>query len=116
MYRFQVNYKKNSYLFFFRFNIQLINLIFSLSGADLASLIREAAVAALRTTLYSQSNNLSITEKLPDNELFVNASHFEMAFNKVSSSVSKSDKKKYDSLRIKFGCAAKNINQINNDI
>ncbi|CAB4423522.1 unnamed protein product [Rhizophagus irregularis] len=76
------------------------------SGADLASLIREAAVAALRTTLYLKSNNLSVTEKMPDNELFVNASHFEMAFNKVSSSVLKSDKKRYDSLKIKLGCAA----------
>lgn len=77
-----------------------------LSGADLASLIREAAVSALRTTLYLKSNNLSVTEKMPDNELFVNASHFEMAFNKVSSSVLKSDKKRYDSLKIKLGCAA----------
>ncbi|CAB4394493.1 unnamed protein product [Rhizophagus irregularis] len=76
------------------------------SGADLASLIREAAVSALRTTLYLKSNNLSVTEKMPDNELFVNASHFEMAFNKVSSSVLKSDKKRYDSLKIKLGCAA----------
>jgi ribosome biogenesis ATPase len=79
-----------------------------LSGADLASLVREAAVSALRTTLYSQSNNLSVTEKLPDDEIFVNASHFEMAFNKVSSSVSISDKKRYDSLRIKLGCATEN--------
>lgn len=74
----------------------------------MASLIREAAVAALRTTLYSKSNNLSVTEKIPDNDLFVNASHFEMAFNKVSSSVSKSDKKRYDSLKIKLGCATDN--------
>ena len=71
----------------------------------MASLIREAAVAALRTTLYSQSNT---TEKLPDIELFVNASHFEMAFNKVASSVSKSERRRYDSLRIKFGCATEN--------
>ena len=48
------------------------------------------------------------TEKLPDEELFVNASHFEMAFNKVAPSVSKSDMKKYDSLRIKFGCVTEN--------
>jgi ribosome biogenesis ATPase len=62
----------------------------------------------LRTTLYSQNGNLLTTEKLPDEELFVNASHFEMAFSKVAPSVSKSDKKRYDSLRIKFGCATEN--------
>ncbi|RIA99505.1 P-loop containing nucleoside triphosphate hydrolase protein [Glomus cerebriforme] len=78
------------------------------SGADLASLIREAAVAALRTTLYSQDDNLSIINKLPNNEIYVNNSHFETAFNKVSPSVSKSDKKRYESLRIKLGCTTEN--------
>ncbi|CAI2187704.1 11223_t:CDS:10, partial [Funneliformis geosporum] len=68
------------------------------SGADLASLIREAAVSALRSTLYSQD------EKLPENEIFVNTCHFETAFSKVAPSVSKSDKDRYNSLRVKFGC------------
>ncbi|CAG8642300.1 4224_t:CDS:10 [Funneliformis caledonium] len=69
------------------------------SGADLASLIREAAVSALRSTLHSQD------DKLPENEIFVNTSHFETAFSKVAPSVSKSDKDRYNSLRVEFGCA-----------
>ncbi|CAG8669553.1 9460_t:CDS:10 [Acaulospora morrowiae] len=74
------------------------------SGADLASLVREAAVAALRATLYSGNENHSEQ----NNEIYVNSSHFEIAFNKVASSVSKTDKRKYDLLREKFGCATGN--------
>ncbi|CAG8780757.1 14442_t:CDS:2, partial [Acaulospora morrowiae] len=74
------------------------------SGADLASLVREAAVATLRATLYS--GNEKHSEQ--NNEIHVNSSHFEIAFNKVASSVSKADKRKYDLLREKFGCATGN--------
>ncbi|CAG8491319.1 9095_t:CDS:10, partial [Racocetra fulgida] len=73
------------------------------SGADLASLIREAAVAALRTTLYSQ-NEISVDGIIkPESELHVTSIHFEMSFSKISPSVSKLDKLRYDSLKIKFG-------------
>ncbi|CAG8550876.1 5396_t:CDS:10, partial [Paraglomus occultum] len=74
------------------------------SGADLASLVREAAVVALRGTFYA---NDSMTLTSP-NEIFVTAENFEAAFAKVAPSVSKQDKKKYDILRVKFGCATEN--------
>ncbi|CAG8476911.1 29392_t:CDS:10, partial [Racocetra persica] len=73
------------------------------SGADLASLVREAAVAALRTTLYSQ-NEISVDGIIkPESELYVTSIHFEMSFSKISPSVSKLDKLRYDSLKTKFG-------------
>ncbi|CAG8495101.1 4390_t:CDS:10 [Paraglomus brasilianum] len=71
------------------------------SGADLASLVREAAVVALRETFYAKDSMTSISP----NEIFVTAENFEAAFAKVAPSVSKQDKKKYDTLRVKFGCA-----------
>ncbi|CAG8640119.1 10946_t:CDS:10 [Cetraspora pellucida] len=56
------------------------------SGADLASLVREAAVAALRTTLYSQ-NEIPVDDIIkPESELYVTSIHFEMSFSKVSPS------------------------------
>nr|CAG8577543.1 13413_t:CDS:10 [Entrophospora candida] len=76
------------------------------SGADLASLVREAAVSALRTNLYNNSENLSKVSSQTNLEIYVKNQHFEIAYNKVVPSVSKTDKKKYDSLRIKFGCVA----------
>jgi ribosome biogenesis ATPase len=68
----------------------------------LASLVREAAVVALRRTFYIQD---SLATKSLD-EIFVTAQNFRDAFAKVSPSVSKHDKKKYDSLRVRFGCNA----------
>ncbi|CAG8553930.1 18515_t:CDS:10 [Dentiscutata erythropus] len=73
------------------------------SGADLASLVREAAVAALRTTLYSQNESSANSIIKSENEIYVTSIHFEISFAKVSPSVSKLDKLRYDSLKIKFG-------------
>ncbi|RHZ47246.1 hypothetical protein Glove_586g44 [Diversispora epigaea] len=53
------------------------------SGADLASLVREAAVAALRTTLYSEKENPSSHEFI-ESEIFITSANFEMAFEKVT--------------------------------
>ncbi|CAG8541973.1 15005_t:CDS:10 [Acaulospora colombiana] len=83
-------------------NIALDPRCTDFSGADLASLVREAAVAALRATLYSENQELS------EQDIYVNSKHFEMAFDKVTSSVSKADKRKYDLLRARFGCATGN--------
>ncbi|CAJ0651237.1 5269_t:CDS:2 [Entrophospora sp. SA101] len=65
-----------------------------------------SAVSALRTNLYNNSENLSKVSSQANLEIYVKNQHFEIAYNKVVPSVSKTDKKKYDSLRIKFGCVA----------
>jgi ribosome biogenesis ATPase len=71
-----------------------------MSGADLASLVREASVIALRKTFYSGSN-VSNTAKVT-----VSQKDFILAFEKVSCSVSTRDRKKYELLKVKFGTAA----------
>ncbi|ORX78661.1 AAA-domain-containing protein [Anaeromyces robustus] len=69
------------------------------SGADLASLVREASVTALRTSIYNNetsikksSNSLSIMDTLPDpkkvENIYVYPSHFNVAFSKIVRSVS----------------------------
>ncbi|KAI9246703.1 P-loop containing nucleoside triphosphate hydrolase protein [Phascolomyces articulosus] len=72
-----------------------------LSGADLASLVREAAVASLRSKFYSSGSILN-KESTAD-EIFVEKEHFDTAFTKVSPSVLPHDKHQYDKLRKKFG-------------
>ncbi|KAI8581994.1 hypothetical protein K450DRAFT_230292 [Umbelopsis ramanniana AG] len=74
------------------------------SGADLASLVREAAVAALRKTFYLHSTTLSEEHKNSQIEIFITLEDFNTAFEKVSPSVSKQDKRHYDALRVKLGC------------
>jgi len=74
------------------------------SGADLASLVREAAVAALRKTFYLHSTTLSEEDKNSQKEIFITLEDFNTAFQKVSPSVSKQDKRHYDTLRVKLGC------------
>ncbi|CAG8438742.1 9729_t:CDS:10, partial [Diversispora eburnea] len=76
-------------------NVSLENI------AHLASLVREAAVAALRTTLYSKEENPSLHEFI-ESEIFITSANFEMAFEKVTPSVSKSDKQRYNSFKMRF--------------
>ncbi|KAK9763601.1 Ribosome biogenesis ATPase rix7 [Basidiobolus ranarum] len=71
------------------------------SGADLASLVRESAVAALRSTFYAGGTFAPIEAA---EEVRISKQHFEVAFSKVAPSVSKTDKRQYDSLRKRFGC------------
>ncbi|KAF9358415.1 hypothetical protein BGX26_001817 [Mortierella sp. AD094] len=94
------------------------------SGADLASLVREAGMSALRSTLKKLNAMGKAGEKLDDNrgqtglgligtggpndDLFstpitVCWADFDTAFTKVSPSVSPQDKMKYDKLHVKFG-------------
>ncbi|TIA89139.1 hypothetical protein E3P99_02228 [Wallemia hederae] len=61
------------------------------SGADLAALVRESAVLALRETLVADSDNVVVT-----------AAHFDKALDKVRPSVSLAQVKKYNTLRAKF--------------
>ncbi|OUM68902.1 hypothetical protein PIROE2DRAFT_68639 [Piromyces sp. E2] len=67
------------------------------SGADLASLVREASVTALRTSIYKNESSikkstLSLTDVLPDTKkvdhIYVCPSHFDVAFTKIVRSVS----------------------------
>ncbi|KAF8944686.1 hypothetical protein BGZ47_003911 [Haplosporangium gracile] len=92
------------------------------SGADLASLVREAGMSALRTTLKTLNDMGKAGEKLDDNRgqasligvdglssdllstpILVTWNDFDTAFTKVSPSVSPQDRMKYDKLHIKFG-------------
>jgi ribosome biogenesis ATPase len=59
------------------------------SGADLASLVREAAIAALRESFATGVKGVSVA---------VSARHFDAAFSKVRASVSPADVKRYDAL------------------
>lgn len=61
------------------------------SGADLAALVREAAVIALKQTLLSDSEKVVVVAK-----------HFDSALDKVRPSVSLAQVKKYNTLRMKF--------------
>ncbi|KAF9285805.1 hypothetical protein BGZ68_003548 [Mortierella alpina] len=94
------------------------------SGADLASLVREAGMSALRSTLMKLNAMGKEGEKLDDhrslgaagligmdgptaellsNPIIVTWADFDTAFTKVSPSVSPQDKLKYDKLHLKFG-------------
>jgi SpoVK/Ycf46/Vps4 family AAA+-type ATPase len=65
-------------------------LLFELfSGADLASLVREAATEALRQNLEQKDQGTPV----------VNASHFEIALRKVLPSVSKQDEQRYNMMQ-----------------
>lgn len=104
------------------------------SGADLASLVREAGMSALRSTLKTLNDMGKAGEKLDDNRgqgqallgvdgpsndllstpILVTWDDFDTAFTKVSPSVSPQDKMKYDKLHVKFGggsAKAKKSNQ-----
>ncbi|KAJ8330633.1 hypothetical protein BDV3_002368 [Batrachochytrium dendrobatidis] len=75
-----------------------------LSGADLASLVREAAVSALRDTFYTHgmpSSKPFVSSASSD--ILVNLDHFCTAFSKVTPSVHKKDLKRYELLKVKFG-------------
>ncbi|KAI9594932.1 P-loop containing nucleoside triphosphate hydrolase protein [Syncephalis fuscata] len=88
------------------------------SGADLASLVREAGVAALRSTLYAHGTLQPMTptgdhatSTTSPIRIKVCGEHFEMAFRKVTPSVTKQDMKKYDTLRKQYGCHRPNNEQ-----
>ncbi|KAJ2719534.1 Ribosome biogenesis ATPase rix7, partial [Coemansia sp. Benny D115] len=64
-----------------------------LSGADLAGLIREASVAALRSVIFDQPESNSSAN------IKVTRAHFQTALDRTSPSVSASELKRYESLR-----------------
>ena len=65
------------------------------SGADLAALVREASVNALREFM-------SI-EQTEGKSILVSDKHFEVAFLKVKPSVSEKDKKVYERIKERVG-------------
>ncbi|KAI8967546.1 P-loop containing nucleoside triphosphate hydrolase protein [Mycotypha africana] len=72
------------------------------SGADLASLVRESAVAALRTRFFT-SGVVNMEAATNTDAIFVTKKDFDTAFTKVSPSVLPQDKAAFDRLRKKFG-------------
>ncbi|KAH6909267.1 P-loop containing nucleoside triphosphate hydrolase protein [Coprinopsis sp. MPI-PUGE-AT-0042] len=69
------------------------------SGADLASLVREAGVVALKRTLGSFKD---LDDSVPSPAVIVGLSDFLMALDKVGPSVSRAQRRKYEALRSKF--------------
>ncbi|KAJ3109829.1 hypothetical protein HDU97_000059 [Phlyctochytrium planicorne] len=78
------------------------------SGADLAALVRESAVAALRATLYSSKpsdealSHIDAEAVAENTKIWVTNEQFNLAFSRMSPSVSKRDKKRYELLRVRF--------------
>lgn len=69
------------------------------SGADLAALVREAGVVALKRTL-GALDEMDDTGTTPKVEVF--AEDFQKAMQKVGPSVSEAQKRKYEALKSKF--------------
>ena len=70
-------------------------MIFLYSGADLAALVREASVSALREFMS--------TERIEGKSILVSYRHFEAAFLKVKPSVSEKDQKVYERIKERVG-------------
>ncbi|XP_060553909.1 nuclear valosin-containing protein-like isoform X2 [Ruditapes philippinarum] len=65
------------------------------TGADLAALVREASISALKEAILDK-------ERQPNDVIVVNRGHFDCAFMKVKPSVTLKDQEKYDSMRNKL--------------
>lgn len=69
------------------------------SGADLAALVREAGVTALKRTLGALQN---MDDSKDSTSIFVTSTDFVKALDKVRPSVSVSQRKRYQNLQSKF--------------
>ena len=69
------------------------------SGADLASLVREACVAALKGNMATFARADASSTPAPP---LVTSAHFDAAFARVQPSVSSADQRRYDELRRKL--------------
>ncbi|KAH7322253.1 P-loop containing nucleoside triphosphate hydrolase protein [Rhizoctonia solani] len=73
------------------------------SGADLAALVREAAVGALRSVLLSgQISQDNMEGPQTDKRISVTLRDFKQALSKLGPSVSAVQRKRYEALRVKF--------------
>jgi ribosome biogenesis ATPase len=89
------------------------------SGADLAALVREAGVIALRRTIaiwdapnvYTNTsiNTTSSSGDQAEPKVIVGLEDFEFASRKVGPSVSTAQRRKYESLRTKFSGAVPTV-------
>ncbi|KAG5520039.1 hypothetical protein PMAC_001115 [Pneumocystis sp. 'macacae'] len=74
------------------------------SGADLAALVREAAILALRSSVFiDTATEKMINHNFQTDSLFVDHYHFEKAFSTVRPSVSEKDRDRYYSLNRRYG-------------
>ena len=78
------------------------------SGADLASLVREAGIQSLRSSLKIDRDGIH-ESKTPVEDIFVTMDHFEKALVSVSCSVSKKDRRRYELLKVKFGSGTQDV-------
>ncbi|KAJ2244605.1 Ribosome biogenesis ATPase rix7 [Coemansia sp. RSA 455] len=75
------------------------------SGADLAGLIREASVAALRSVFFGKSSDATEAAECASAKpsIVVTMEHFSDALLRTSPSVSATDMRRYESLRKLYG-------------
>ncbi|KAJ1815576.1 Ribosome biogenesis ATPase rix7, partial [Coemansia sp. RSA 2598] len=77
------------------------------SGADLAGLIREASVAALRSVFYPEDRDGPAPDGAPraasSQGVQVTRGHFQVALQRTSPSVSAADMRRYETLRKLYG-------------
>ncbi|EEB09396.2 AAA family ATPase Rix7 [Schizosaccharomyces japonicus yFS275] len=78
------------------------------SGADLAALVRESAVTALRSAVFSDiaSNEPEVTEHASSEPIQVTMADFNFAFRNIKPSVSDRDRQKYQRLAKRWSSAA----------
>ncbi|KAI9104105.1 ribosome biogenesis ATPase RIX7 [Phlyctochytrium arcticum] len=76
------------------------------SGADLAALVREATMGAIREILPSAGGLEAVgAAETMSAGVGVTTNHFIRAFERVFPSVNKKDRRRYELLRVKFGAA-----------
>lgn len=75
------------------------------SGADLAALVREAAVVALKNTFFIDSSSEKMLQNdFRDIPLYIEQYHFDNAFSTIRPSVSDKDRDRYYNLNRRYGC------------
>ncbi|KAJ2794351.1 Ribosome biogenesis ATPase rix7, partial [Coemansia guatemalensis] len=72
------------------------------SGADLAGLVREASVTALRLAVFAR-NSAAPTMAPGSPTIVVTHEHFDAALQRTAPSVSAADMRRYESLRKLYG-------------
>ncbi|KAJ1731763.1 Ribosome biogenesis ATPase rix7 [Coemansia biformis] len=75
------------------------------SGADLAGLVREASVAALRAVVFNSgpAGTGLAAQQAPRGQIRVTGEHFAVALGRTAPSVSATDMKRYEALRRLYG-------------
>ncbi|EPX74420.1 AAA family ATPase Rix7 [Schizosaccharomyces octosporus yFS286] len=83
----------------------------SFSGADLAALVREAAVTALRSAVFQDiaSNEPEMTQHTANAPIRVTMADFDLAFKNIRPSVSDRDRQKYQRLAKRWSSASQEV-------